>query len=71
MYIVIEVQSNRDGTVGNVVTTFDNEQEAAAKYHQILSVGATSQIYKHSAFLLNDDGWCMKSECYKHETPEE
>ena len=70
MYVVIELQSNSDGTIGNIVTSYDNEQEAAAKYHQILSAGAISNIYKHSAFMLNDDGWCMKSECYKHEVSE-
>lgn len=67
MFLVVEVQSNADGTVGNIVTTYDSEQEACAKYHQILASGAVSSVYKHSAFLLSDDGWAMKSECYKHE----
>lgn len=67
MFIVIEIQSNQDGTVGNIINSYDNEQEAASHYHQILASGAISNVYKHSAFLLNDDGWCMKSECYKHE----
>ena len=67
MFVVIELQVNQDGTVGTVINDYENEQEAAAKYHQILSAGAVSNVYKHSAFMLNDDGWCMKSECYRHE----
>ena len=67
MFVVVEVQSNEDRTVGVITTNYENEQEAAAKYHQILASGALSDVYKHSAFVLSDDGWCMKSECYKHE----
>ena len=35
MYVVIELQAKSDGIIGNIVTSHDNEQEAAAKYHQI------------------------------------
>ena len=67
MFVVVEVQSNADGTVGNIVNSYDNEQEAASRYHQILAAGAVSQVYKHCAFILSDDGYCMKSEGYRHE----
>ena len=67
MFVVVELQSNGDGTVGVITTNYENEQEAGAKYHQILAAGAVSNVYKHSAFILSDDGWTTKSECYKHE----
>lgn len=67
MFVVVEVQSNSDGTVGTLVNNYESEQEAASKYHQILASGAVSQIYKHCAFILSDDGYCTKSEGYRHE----
>lgn len=67
MFVVMELQSNSDGTVGVITTSYENEQEAASKYHQILASGAVSNVYKHCAFLMSDDGWTMKSECYRHE----
>ena len=57
MFVVVEVQSNSDGTVGTIVNSYESEQEAASRYHQILASGAISQVYKHSAFILSDDGY--------------
>lgn len=69
MYIIMEVQANADGTAGTLVYTYDdtNKDVAESKYHSILSSAAVSSVYRHSAFMLTDDGRLLRSECYTHE----
>lgn len=67
MYIVIEIQKNSDGTVGNLVSTYETYTSAESAWHSILSVAATSQVEKHSAVLLSEDGFQLRHECYKHD----
>ena len=39
-FIVIEVQTNADGTVGNIVTSYTDRNLAEQKYHMILASAA-------------------------------
>ena len=70
MYIVLEMQSN-DETVGIIHNSFSDSNSAESSYHAILSSAAVSQVRKHSAFMLTDDGRVIKSECYRHEATNE
>ena len=65
-YIVIEIQKNQDGSVGNFVWSFDGVNEAEQKYHQVLSACAVSNLPCHSCVMLNEEGMYIKSECFKH-----
>lgn len=66
MYIVIEIQANSDGTVGNIVTPCDTWELAQATYHQILAAAAVSAVLKHSATILRDDGFQLEYMSYEH-----
>lgn len=66
-YIVIEIQTNVDGTVGNLVYSYDNRNDAESKYHAVLSAAAISTLPVHSATLLTNEGFTLANECYKHE----
>ena len=66
-YIVIELQTNSDGTVGNLVYAFTNRNEAEQKYHLVLASAAVSQLPAHAAVLLTNDGRTIASQCYRHE----
>lgn len=66
MYIVIELQTNAEGQVANIVTAYENRLEAESKYHQILTAAAISSIYTHSAVILNERGEVERSEYYRH-----
>lgn len=68
MYIVIEIQTA--ATVSVLPFAFDNKQQAEAKYHQLLSVAATSSVPKHGAVMLTGEGLFLKSECYEHPVTE-
>ncbi len=66
MYIVIELQTSKDNKVAILVTSFDNINDAKSKYHTILSSAAISNIYKHAAVILDDNGSLIARECYIH-----
>ena len=65
-YIVIELQTQADGTVTNLVSPYDTLNEAESKFHQILMYAATSSLAVHAAVILTSEGYMMKNECYKH-----
>lgn len=65
-YIVIELQNNADGTVSNLVYTYDNKNEAESKYHLVLSSAAVSQVRIHAAMLATTDGKLIASQHYIH-----
>ena len=66
-FVVIELQKNADGTLGNFVWAFDDEKQAESKYHSVLSIAATSAIPKHSVALVHEEGFVIKYESYTHE----
>ena len=70
-YIVIELQTNANGVVGNLVYSQTNRNEAEQKYHLILSAAAVSQLPAHAAVLITGDGRTLASQCYRHEEEEE
>jgi len=65
-YIVIEIQTAADGTVGNLVTAHETRSEAESKYHSVLASAAISSIPQHAAALLASDGTLVDSRCYEH-----
>lgn len=69
MYIVMEIQTSN--TVATIVNSYDNRNTAEQKYHMILSSAAVSQVPKHGAVMLTDEGVRLKGECYIHEEEQE
>ena len=67
MYIVIELQKNKDGKVGNIVTSHNTLAEAESKYHSILAAAAMSEVSAHSAIIVSEEGFPVQHQCYKHE----
>ena len=65
-YIVIEIQTNADGTVGNLVWPFADRNEAEGKYHSVLAAAAVSALPRHSAALIGNDGFPYAYQCYEH-----
>lgn len=67
MYIVFEIQTNSNGTVGTLISSYDNRNQAESKYHDVLTSAAVSALPKHACVLMSEEGFFLKSECYKHE----
>jgi len=70
-YIVIELQTAANGTVGNIVTSYDDLNLAEAKYHTILAAAAVSNLAKHAAVIITEEGFSIDAKCYTHEAVEE
>ena len=69
-YVVVEIQTNADGTIGALVNDFDNKLDAENKYHTILAYAAISNLPTHSAVILTNEGRTVKTEMYTHEVTE-
>lgn len=67
MYIVIELQSNTDGVVSNLVTSHNTLAEAESKFHSILASAAVNDVPVHSAIIVSEEGFPVAHKCYKHE----
>lgn len=66
MFIVVELQKNADGTVGNLVTAHETQAEAESKYHSVLAAAAVSSLPTHAATLLSEEGFSIANQCYRH-----
>lgn len=66
MYIVIELQTNPNGTLGNLVWAYASQNEAEAKYHSVLSSAAVSSLPVHAAVILRNDGLQIAAQSYTH-----
>lgn len=66
MFIVIELQTNAEGVVSNIVTSFENLAEAESKYYSVLAAAAISKVPVHSAIIVSEEGFPVKHQCYKH-----
>ena len=69
-YLAIEIQTNQDGTVGNLVYAYDELNQAQSKYHAVLSAAAVSELPMHAAVLVRSDGAVLASDYFEHSEPE-
>lgn len=70
-YLVIELQKAADGTVSNIVTAYESLSAAESHFYTVLAAAAVSSLPVHSAVLVNDEGYPVKRECFKHYPEEE
>lgn len=66
MYIVIELQTNANGQVGNIVTAYDTLAQAQNKYYTICAYAAVSSIPIHTAIILDSTGMSIAQQCFRH-----
>ena len=72
MYIVIEIQTNPNGTVGNIVNAYATKDLAFQKFHTILAAAAVSSLPVHAAVILDNKGLQIAAQAFEHEvTPNE
>ena len=66
MYLVIEIQTYADQTVGTIVNSFSDLNQAEAAYHTCLAAAAVSQVPVHGAVMLQNDGIMIQYKTYTH-----
>lgn len=67
MFIIMEIQVFEDGGISTPCYAYDDKNKADSKYHSILSSASVSKLPKHSAVMVTEEGYFIKSECYEHE----
>lgn len=70
-YVVIEMQTDAEGTVVSLTDSFDNLDAAYNKYYTILAYAAISTLPRHAASLLTNDGLLYESKSFDHIISEE
>ena len=70
MYIVIELQTNADNTVSNLVWAYTTREQAFSKYHSVLSAAAVSALPVHAAVILDNKGLQIAAQAFEHEVEE-
>ena len=69
-YIVVELQTDANGNVANIVTAKDTKNEAESVYHSVLAAAALSDLPCHAATLMTNEGQVLKYQCYKNDDSE-
>ena len=64
MFIVIEIQTNYDGTVGNLVYSFQDRPQAERQYHLIMAAAAISGLPVHAAVMMTNEGSIIAHHAY-------
>jgi len=66
MFIVVEIQTKNGITSVVTPAAYADRNEAEAKYHQVLSAAAISNVDIHSCTVLNEHGSAILSHFYNH-----
>ena len=64
-YLVIEIQTN-DNVMSTLSYQFDNLVSAEQKFYQILSIAVASNVDCHSALIVDENGFVIKNESFRH-----
>ena len=70
-YIVLEIQTNADGTVAMLTDSFPTIEAAYNKYYTVLAYAAISTLPRHSACLIDNTGFLQESKYFEHPLLEE
>ena len=72
-YIVLELQTGRDGKVAHIVNKKDTYGEALQAYYNILMYACVTSLPTHGVMILTGEGEVLKAEFYHgpEEQPEE
>jgi hypothetical protein len=66
MYIVIELQTNGQGTVSTLTYQYSNKNDAESKFHTILASASVGSLPVHTAVIMTNEGVTLRAECYKN-----
>lgn len=69
-HLIIEIQTSKDGTVGNIVTAYEDEPQAVSKFHTVMAAAALSDLPCHACVHMLSDGGFVNSGCFHHGTDE-
>ena len=68
-YIVTEIQTNIDGTVGTLLNAYDSRNQAESQFHTVMAAAAISALPIHACTIVTNEGFTVNSGCYHHDEP--
>lgn len=71
MYIITEIQTNADNTIGVLTFISETWNEAQGLFHEKLAYAARSALPHHAVTLCDNLGNPLNYMCYDHEQNEE
>ena len=66
MFIVVELQTNNEGSTAHIVTAHATRDEAESKFHFVLAAAAVSELALHAAVILDAKGQVLGNGFYRH-----
>ena len=69
-YYVIEIQTNADGTCGNIVTGYEDRTAAESAYLTTRAACAVSAVLIHTVVWMDKQGNTIEKKSYVHPAPE-
>lgn len=70
MFYVIEIQTNSDGTSGNLVYAYADKADAEEKYGLLYATAAKSTVLVHTVVMLTDRGDMLAHKAFVHPVEE-
>lgn len=67
MYIIVEIQTNANGTVGILTYTAPEWRNAQQIYHEKLAYAAMSTLPRYAVVLMDNSGHVQESRYYSTE----
>lgn len=64
-YLVLEIQKQADGTIGNIVTAFDDKSAALSAFFTTCAAAAISDLPVHSVVCMTEDARLIEREVFK------
>lgn len=64
MYIIIEIQTNANGTLGILTYTAQDWRQAQQIYHEKLAYAAMSTLPRYAVSLMDNSGRVLESRYY-------
>lgn len=66
MFIVQELQTNKEKTALLPALVYETRQEAESAFHQALAAAAISSVEIHAVMLYTEEGAVQRTEVYRH-----
>ena len=70
-YYVIEIQTNADGTCGNIVTGYEERTASETAYLTTRAACAVSAVLIHTVVWMDKQGNVIEKKSYIHPAPEQ
>lgn len=71
MFLIVEIQTQEDGSFAHLEQTAATYEEAMSKWHGVLQFAAVSNIPIHSCSVINSTGIQIATTNYRHSAKQE